>query len=373
MSALFQPYTFQTARGAITLPNRIIIAPMCQYQAVNGQATDWHLMHWANLLNGGAGLLTIEATAVAPEGRISPACLGLWDDATEEALGQTLARARALAPHVPVSLQLAHAGRKASSALPWQGAQLLSSEQGGWPTVAPSAIPHLPHETPPSALDEAGIARIHQAFVEAAQRAQRLGIDVVELHAAHGYLLHEFLSPLSNTRTDAYGGSLANRMRMVLEVFSAMRAVFDGVLGIRISASDWAEGGWDLPSSINLAQALRPLGCDFIHVSSGGLSHQQKIALGPNYQVPFAHAIRTESGLPTMAVGLVTAAEQAETILQLGQADFVAVARGFLYDPRWGWHAAAALNSQVQAHPAYWRSLPRELSNVFSGAAVGQR
>ncbi|MBT0570357.1 NADH:flavin oxidoreductase/NADH oxidase [Curvibacter sp. CHRR-16] len=373
MSALFQPFSFTSARATVTLPNRIVIAPMCQYQAVNGQATDWHLMHWANLLNGGAGLLTIEATAVTPQGRISPACLGLWDDATEAALGRTLARARALAPHVPVSIQLAHAGRKASSALPWQGAQLLSPEQGGWPTVAPSAVPHLPQETPPSALDDAGIAGIRQAFVDAAQRAQRLGIEVVELHAAHGYLLHEFLSPLSNIRTDAYGGSLANRMRMVLEVFSAMRAAFDGVLGIRISASDWAEGGWDLPSSVALAQALKPLGCDFIHVSSGGLSHQQKIALGPNYQVPFAQTIRAESGLVTMAVGLITDALQAETILQQGQADLVALARAFLYNPRWGWHAAAALGGQVQAFPAYWRCLPREAASVFSGAAVGQR
>jgi 2,4-dienoyl-CoA reductase-like NADH-dependent reductase (Old Yellow Enzyme family) len=373
MSLLFSPYTLPSPRGGITLPNRIVIAPMCQYQAVNGCATDWHLMHWGNLLNSGAALLTIEATAVVPEGRITPACLGLWDDATQHALGNTLQRARALAPHTAVCIQLAHAGRKASSALPWEGAQLLSPAQGGWETFGPSALPHLPTETPPTAMSPEEMARIKEAFVAAARRADAIGVDAIELHAAHGYLLHEFLSPLANQRTDAYGGSLENRMRYVLEVFAAMRAAYSGSLGIRISASDWVEGGWDVEQSTALALALKPLGCDFIHVSSGGVSPLQKISIGPGYQLPFAHHIKAATGLPTTAVGLITDAAQAESLLQHGDADLVALARAFLYNPRWGWHAAAALGGEVAGFPAYWRCLPREAAHVFGKVSVGMR
>jgi len=373
MSQLFSPLHLPSPRGGITLPNRLVVAPMCQYQAVDGCATDWHLMHWGNLLNSGAAMFTIEATAVVPEGRITPQCLGLWDDRTEAALADHLQRARALAPQTAVCIQLAHAGRKASSAVPWQGGQLLSPEQGGWQTVAPSAIPHLPTETPPTELSVTELVRIRDAFVVAAKRAQRVGVDAIELHAAHGYLMHQFLSPLANQRSDAYGGSLENRMRFPLEVFAAVRAVYDGVLGVRISATDWVDGGWDLPQSETLCQRLKAAGCDFIHVSSGGVSPLQKIALSAGYQVPFARAIHASSGLPTIAVGLIADAHQAEAVLQAGDADLVALARPFLYDPRWGWRAAAQLGGTVTASPNYWRCLPREAQAVFGHAPVGGR
>ena len=373
MSLLFSPLHLPSPRGGLTLANRIVVAPMCQYAAQDGAATDWHLMHWGNLLNSGAGLFTIEATAVLSEGRITPACLGLWDARTEAALADTLQRARRLAPSTPVCIQLAHAGRKASSAVPWQGGQLLSQEQGGWATVGPSALPQLPSEPPPAALTLAAMADIRDAFVVAAQRAARMGIEAIELHAAHGYLLHEFMSPIANQRTDDYGGSFENRIRFPLELFAAVRQAFDGVLGIRISASDWVDGGWDVAQSSALAQRLKATGCDFIHVSSGGVSPQQKIALGPAYQVPFARAIRQSSGMVTTAVGLITEPAQAEAILQAGDADLIALARAFLYQPRWGWQAAAALGGTVQANPAYWRCLPREAQAVFGKVAVGGR
>jgi NADPH2 dehydrogenase len=331
-------------------------------------------MHWANLLNSGAALFTIEATAVLPEGRITPSCLGLWDDHTEAALTDHLQRARALAPaNAAVCIQLAHAGRKASSAVPWQGGQLLSPAQGGWETFAPSALPHLPTEPAPTAMTAAKLVEIRDAFVAAARRAARMGIEAVELHGAHGYLLHQFLSPLANQRSDAYGGSFENRIRFPLEVFSAVRQVFDGVLGLRLSASDWVEGGWDLTQSIEFSQRLKAAGCDFIHVSSGGVSPQQKIALGAGYQVPFAQAIRAATGMVTTSVGLITEAQQAEAILTAGEADLIALARAFLYQPRWGWQAAAALGGTVDASPQYWRCLPREAQAVFGKVSIGQR
>lgn len=373
MSQLFSPLTLPSPRGGLTLPNRIVVAPMCQYAARDGEATDWHLMHWGNMLNSGGALFTIEATAVLPEGRITPACLGLWDERTERALSDTLARARALAPATAVCLQLAHAGRKASSALPWQGAQLLSSAQGGWETFAPSALPHLPSEPPPTALSRARMNQIRDAFVTAARRAARIGIEALEIHCAHGYLLHEFLSPLANQRDDDYGGSLDNRIRFPLEVFAAVRQAFDGVLGLRLSASDWVEGGWDVSQSTEFAQRLKLAGCDFIHVSSGGVSPAQKITLAPGYQLPFARQIRAASGMVTTAVGLITEPAQAEAILQAGDADLIALARAFLYQPRWGWQAAAALAGEVTAHPAYWRCLPREAQAVFGRVSVGMR
>jgi NADPH2 dehydrogenase len=340
---------------------------MCQYAAVNGEATDWHLMHWGNLLNSGAGLFTIEATAVLPEGRITPACLGLWDDRTEATLTSTLQRARQLAPPTAVCIQLAHAGRKASSALPWAGAQLLPPQQGGG---RPLALLQLPGEAPPPKLAPHGHVRDALCRPPSADRA---GVDAIELHAAHGYLLHEFLSPLANQRSDAYGGSLENRMRYPLEVFAALRAAYSGVLGIRISASDWVEGGLDVVQSAEFAQRLKALGCDFIHVSSGGVSPAQKIALGPNYQVPFARAVRQASGMATTAVGLITEAQQAEDILQAGDADLIAIGRAFLYEPRWGWHAAAKLGGEVRGKENYWRCLPREAQAVFGKVSVGMR
>lgn len=373
MSLLFTPLTLSSPRGGLTLPNRIVVAPMCQYSAHNGEATDWHLMHWGNLFNSGAGMFTIEATAVLPEGRITPRCLGLWDARTEGKLASTLLRARALAPHTAVCIQLAHAGRKASSAVPWQGGQLLDAAHGGWQTVGPSALPPLPVEPPPLAMDAGEMARVRDAFVVAAQRAEAMGIDAIELHGAHGYLLHQFLSPLANRREDAYGGSLENRMRYPLEVFAAVRAATKGVLGMRISASDWVEGGLDTEQTAVFSRRLKALGCDFIHVSSGGVSPQQKIALGPNYQVPFARQIRAASGMPTMAVGLITDAQQAEGILQAGDADLIALARAFLYQPRWAWQAAAALGATVEANPVYWRCVPREAPAVFGKTLQGGR
>ncbi len=355
------------------LPNRVVVAPMCQYSAVEGEASDWHLMHWGNLLNSGAGLFIIEATAVSPEGRITPYCLGLWDQKTQTALEDKLLRARKLAPKTRVFIQLAHAGRKASSAAPWQGGQILPSESGGWETQAPSAIPQLDGERNPHELSTAEMQVIIKNFVESARRAKTIGIDGIELHAAHGYLLHQFLSPIANQRQDQYGGSLENRMRFVLELFSAVRKEWGGVLGVRLSASDWIENGWSLEESVELTQRLKLLGCDYIHVSSGGISPKQKIQLGPNYQVPFAKEIKQKTGMATMAVGLITEPIQAEEILQNHEADLIALARAFLYKPRWGWEAAAALQGHVSASPQYWRCLPREAQAVFADVKMGQR
>jgi 2,4-dienoyl-CoA reductase-like NADH-dependent reductase (Old Yellow Enzyme family) len=373
VSLLFSPCTLPATGRALSLANRIVIAPMCQYSAVDGTAGDWHLAHWTSLLNSGAGLLTLEATAVTADGRITPDCLGLWDDRTEQALGDALHRARRLAPPMPVCIQLSHAGRKASSAAPWRGGALLTPAQGGWQAVAPSALPQLPNEAPPVALTLDQMAQIRDAFVAAAQRAQRLGIDAIELHAAHGYLLHQFLSPLANQRDDAYGGSLENRMRFPLEVFTAVQAVFDGPVGVRVSAIDWVEGGLDVAQTAEFACRLKALGCSFIHVSTAGVSPLQKIAIGPGYQVPFAREIRRASGLPTTAVGLITQPQQAEDILQAGDADLIAIARVLLYKPRWPWEAAAALGGQVQASAQYWRCLPREAQSVFGQVKIGQR
>jgi 2,4-dienoyl-CoA reductase-like NADH-dependent reductase (Old Yellow Enzyme family) len=370
MSALFSPYTLRN----LTLPNRIVISPMCQYSAENGAATAWHLMHLGSLALSGAGMLCLEATAVEPEGRITPEDLGLWDDATEAALVPVLAAIRKHSK-IAVAMQVAHAGRKASSHVPWQGGQLIPPGQGGWLTSAPSALPHKPEEAPPQALDAAGLVRVREAFVATAKRAARLGIDALELHGAHGYLLHQFLSPIANQRTDQYGGSLENRMRFPLEVFDAVRAAFpaDKPVGIRVSASDWVEGGWDLPQTIVFAKELKKRGVDWIDASSGGVSPLQKIPLKPGYQVPFAEAIREATGLPTIAVGLITEAKQAEEIVATGQADLVALARAALYDPRWPWHAAAELGATVAAPPQYWRSQPSTQKALFGETVQGGR
>jgi len=361
MSALFSHFTLRD----LTLKNRIVIAPMCQYSAENGRATDWHMIHLGHMALSGAGLLILEATAVEPDGRISPEDLGLWDDATEVALAPVMAAIRRYSS-MPVAVQLAHAGRKASTRVPWEGGGQIAPEAGGWLTHAPSAMPYTDDQTTPIALDIAGLARIKAAFVAAAERADRLGIDAIEVHAAHGYLLHQFLSPLSNQRVDAYGGSLENRMRFPLEVFEAVRAAFPvgKPVGVRVSASDWVAGGWDIDQTVVFAKELKARGVDWIDASSGGLSPLQQIPLKPGYQVPFAEAIRA-TGIPTFAVGLITEAQQAEAIITSGQADFVALARGMLYDPRWPWHAAAELGAQVEAPPQYLRSQPRELKHLF--------
>ena len=370
MSALFSPFHL----GPLPLANRIVIAPMCQYSADEGCANDWHVIHLGGLALSGAGLLTIEATAVTREGRITPGCLGLWCDDNEAALRTVLASVRRHSA-MPIAIQLAHAGRKASSHKPWQGGQLIPLAEGGWAPLAPSALPQLAAEPPPEALNASGLQRITDAFVDAAVRAHRLGIDAIELHAAHGYLLHQFLSPLANQRTDGYGGSLAKRMRLPLEVFDAVRAAVPASLpvGVRLSATDWVDGGWDLPQSISFSQALAAHGCSFLHVSSGGVSPRQQIPLAPGYQVVLAETIRRETGLPTIAVGLITEPAQAEAIVASGQADLVALARGILYDPHWPWHAAAALGAQVSAPPQYWRSQPRGMSTLFGDVRIGQR
>jgi len=368
MSHLFSPISL----GKLTLNNRIAIAPMCQYSADNGSASAWHMIHLGHLALSGAGLLIIEATAVEPEGRISPADLGLWSDANESALATVLQGIRKHSP-MPVAIQLAHAGRKASTHVPWEGGKSIPSNAGGWKTVAPSAMPFAEHDETPIALDAAGLQRIRDAFAAAAWRADRLGIDAIEVHAAHGYLLHEFLSPLLNRREDAYGGSLENRKRFPLEIFDTVRSNFnaDKPVGIRVSATDWVEGGWDIEQTVALAQELKKRDCAFIDVSSGGLSALQQIPLRPGYQVPFAERIKRDSGMPTIAVGLITEARQAEEIIAIGQADMIALARGMLYDPRWPWHAAAELVAQVDVPPQYWRSQPRELKNLFKDRNLG--
>ncbi|QID16189.1 NADH:flavin oxidoreductase/NADH oxidase [Nitrogeniibacter mangrovi] len=370
MSALFAPIRL----GALALPNRIVVAPMCQYSAEDGRATDWHLIHLGHLALSGAGLLILEATGVVPEGRITPLDLGLYDDATEAALARVLDGVRRYSD-MPLGIQLAHAGRKASSRAPWDGGALILPEDGGWTPVAPSAVPHGADEPPPQALDAAGLDRVRRAFAQAAERSARLGLDLVELHAAHGYLLHQFLSPLANRREDAYGGSLENRMRFPLEVFDAVRAAFpaDKPVGIRISASDWVAGGWDLEQSLAFAEALDARGCDFIHVSSGGLATAQQIPLEPGYQIHFAAAIRQAVKMPVIGVGLITEPEHAEAIVAAGEADLVALARGMLYDPRWPWHAAARLGAQVHAPKQYWRCEPHEARGLFFGMRDGKR
>jgi len=371
MSSLFQPFRI----GELALANRIVIAPMCQYSASEGSAGDWHLIHLGHLALSGAAMLILEATAVSPEGRITAGDLGLYSDANEAALARVLAAVRANAP-IAIGMQLAHAGRKGSSRAPWDGgAQVPIGGPGGWRTVAPSPLPHAAGEQPPAALDAAGLRKIRDDFAVAARRAARLGIDGVEIHAAHGYLLHQFLSPLANARTDAYGGSLANRMRFPLEIFDVVREAFrrERPVWARISATDWVPGGWDIEGTVALSRALKARGCAAIHVSSGGVSPQQKIALGPGYQVPFAARVKHEVDVTTIAVGLITEAEQAEEIVASGQADAVSLARAMLYDPRWPWHAAAKLGAHVVAPHQYWRSQPREYKDLFESAAFGAR
>ena len=362
MTSLFSPVKLKGS----TLKNRIVVSPMCQYRAQDGMANHWHTVHLGNLALSGAGTVIIEATAVEAAGRITPCDLGLYNDATEAAL-KTALEAMRVVDRCAIFIQLGHAGRKASSHVPWEGGQLIAVDKGGWETFAPSAVPFKEGDRAPTALDASGLERIRDAFVEAARRAARLGFDGIELHAAHGYLLHEFLSPLSNRREDAYGGSLQNRMRFPLEVFEAVRAVFpaDRPVGVRVSATDWMDGGWDLSQTICFAKELASRGVDFIDASSGGLVPQQKITIGPGYQVPFAEAVKKEVGIPTFAVGMITNAEQADAIVGEGKADFVALGRSILFDPRWPWRAAAALGATIEAPPSYWRGLPAQHSGLF--------
>jgi 2,4-dienoyl-CoA reductase-like NADH-dependent reductase (Old Yellow Enzyme family) len=363
MSALFTPLRV----GTLELSNRIVIAPMCQYSAVDGCMTDWHVIHLGHLAVSGAALLTIEATAVLPSGRITYADVGLWDDATEAAIARTLETVRRWSD-IRIAIQLAHAGRKASTEVPWKGGQQIPpGEVNGWQTVAPSPLAYQDGQHPPAALDRSGLAQVREAFAAAAGRAARLGIDAVQLHGAHGYLLHQFLSPISNRRTDEYGGSLENRMRFPLEVFEAVRAAFpaDRPVTMRVSGTDWAEGGWDIDQTIAFAQALEARGCSAVHVSGGGLTPVQQIPVGPSYQVPLARAVKHATRLPVIAVGLITGFDQAEAIVGTGDADMIALARTILYDPRWPWHAAAHFGAHVKAPDQYLRSQPRQYPDLF--------
>jgi 2,4-dienoyl-CoA reductase-like NADH-dependent reductase (Old Yellow Enzyme family) len=370
MSALFSPIRLRD----LALPNRIMVAPMCQYSAEGGMANDWHFTHINTLALSGAAMFCIEATHVEAIGRITPGCLGLWNDATEASLRPILVSVRKHSK-VAVAMQLAHAGRKGSSHRPWEGGRQIPLAEGGWQTEGPSEVAHKEGELKPRALDVMGLKRVREAFVQSTKRAHHLGIDAIELHCAHGYLLHQFLSPISNRRTDRYGGSLQNRMRYPLEVFDAVRAVFPPKkpVGIKVSATDWVDGGWDLEQTIEFAKELRKRGVGWIDVSSGGVSPQQKIPLSPGYQVPFAQAIKEATGITTMAVGLITQPSQAEEIVASGQADMVALARGMLYDPRWAWHAAAELGGEVYAPPQYWRSQPSTQKELFGKTTFGVR
>lgn len=360
---LFSPISI----GGMWLANRIVIAPMCQYSAEDGKMTDWHLQHLGMLAQSGAGALTIEATGVTPEGRISFADVGLYNDECEKAMGRVLEGVRRWSD-MPVVIQLSHAGRKASSRRPWQGGgQIPPGEPGGWYTMSSSSEPYDPAYEQPMAMDDSALERVRNAFANAARRAGRLGIDAIQLHGAHGYLLHQFLSPLANARNDQYGGSLPNRMRFPLEVFEAVREAFpaERPVTFRVSATDWATGGWNIEETVALARALEARGCAAIHVSSGGLTPDQKISVGPNYQVPFARIVKASVHIPVIAVGLITEPEQAEAIVATGDADLVAIARAVLYDPRWPWHAAARLGAQVKAAPQYLRCQPALYRNLF--------
>lgn len=362
-SALFAPLPLRT----LELRNRIVVAPMCQYSAEQGCMTDWHLIHLGQLAISGAALLTIEATAVLPEGRITYADVGLWNGETEAAMRHTLASVRRWSD-IPIAIQLAHAGRKASTDLPWKGgAQFAPDHPLGWQTEAPSPIAFENGTVPPVQLDREGLRHIRTAFAEAAARAAALEIDLIQIHAAHGYLLHEFLSPLSNQRSDEYGGSLENRMRFPLEVFETVRDAVPGrPVSVRVSGTDWVPGGWDIEQTVAFALALQQRGCDGIHVSSGGLHPAQKIPVAPGYQVPLARAVKAAVQIPVVAVGLITEYEHAEAIVANGDADLVAIARAILYDPRWPWHAAAALGGQVKAPNQYLRCQPRGFPNLLS-------
>ncbi len=342
--------------GSLSLDNRIVVAPMCQYSAINGTLTDWHLMHLGQFAVGGAGLVFIEASGVEPEGRITPGCPGLYNDENEAAMARVVKFYRDYGA-AKIGIQLAHAGRKASTNLPWNGGTPLTPEDGAWETVSASANPYAEGWHTLTAMDENGLERVKQAFVQAAERAVRTGFDAIEVHAAHGYLLHQFLSPISNAREDTYGGSLENRMRFPLEVFRAVRETAPNCsVGVRFSATDWVEdSGWSLDESTRFSHELKVLGCDFIDVSSGGNSPLQNIKVGAGYQVGFADHIKRETGLTTMAVGMINDPRQAETIIATGQADFVALARGMLFDPRWPWHAAEVLGAQATFPPQYGR------------------
>jgi diguanylate cyclase (GGDEF)-like protein len=356
-SKLFQPIKLRD----LALENRVMVSPMCQYSAVDGCMTDWHLAHLGMLANSGAALLCFEMTDVEPVGRITLGCSGLYSDANEAALRRVVEFCRAHG-QAKLAIQVGHAGRKASTAVPWDGGKALRPDEGGWQPVAPSAISPGEGEPVPHALATDEIKMLLAKFSESVRRAERIGFDALELHAAHGYLLHEFLSPLSNRREDEYGGSLANRMRFPLEVVAAMRAVWPAhrPLGVRLSCTDWIEGGWNIEQTVAFARELKKLGCDWIDCSSGGLMKNQVVPVAPGYQVSFAERVRKDAEIATTAIGMITEARRAESIIAEGKADMVALARGFLWDPRWAWHAALELGVAPRMPPQYLRGRPAE-------------
>lgn len=352
MPKLFDPLTIRS----VSFPNRLAISPMCQYSATDGFANDWHLVHLGSRAVGGAGLIIMEATAVVPEGRITPADLGLWKDEQIAAISRitTFIKAQGAVP----GIQLAHAGRKASCAAPWKGGKQLAAEDGGWQIVAPSAVPFEEGTMLPLEMSVTAITQLTKDFASAAKRAREAGFEVVEIHAAHGYLLHEFYSPLSNFRTDAYGGSFDNRIRLLLEVVAAVQTEWpkDLPLFVRISATDWVEGGWSVADSVELASRLQKAGVDLIDCSSGGNIGYAKIPVAPGYQVPFASQIRQETGILTGAVGMITTAEQADAIITKEEADLVLIARESLRDPYFPLRAASQLQQDIDWPVQYMRA-----------------
>ncbi len=353
--ALFSPFKLRE----LTLQNRIVVSPMCQYSAQDGCAQDWHLMHIGNLCSGKSGMVIIEMTNVSAVGRITPNCLGLYNDETQAALQKVVSFCKTQTDS-PIAVQLAHAGRKASTLPPWTGRASLAIDQGGWQPLAPSDVDFGDNDNLPRAMTLDEIAQLKTDFVNSTKRANEIGFDAIEVHAAHGYLLHQFLSPLTNLRDDQYGGSLENRMRLPLEIFAAMREVWpeEKPMGVRISATDWVDQGWDLSQSEVFAKELDKLNCDWLDVSSGGLHPKQRITTGPGYQLPFAEAIKKHIDMPIMSVGEITQAQQANQIIQNGQADLVAIGRAMLYNPRWTWHAATELNVDLTYPNQYLRCRP---------------
>lgn len=352
MAKLFEPLQIKS----IQLKNRIVVSPMCEYSSVDGFSNDWHLVHLGSRAVGGASLIITEATAVSPEGRITPDDLGLWKDEHIEGLKRIVSFIESQGSIAGV--QLAHAGRKASHSSPWKGAKMLTNKQGGWQTVAADATPFRPDDLPPIALDKAGIEKVKSGFKAAAARALQAGFKVIEIHAAHGYLLHEFYSPLSNHRSDEYGGSFENRIRLLVEIVDVVKEAWSETLPlfVRLSASDWTEGGWTVEDSIELAKVLKGKNADLIDCSSGGNLPHAKVPVGPGYQVPFAETIKKEAGILTGAVGIITNPHQAEEIISSGKADVVVMAREFLRNPYFPLHAAKALGADVQWPVQYERA-----------------
>lgn len=352
---LFRPISLD----GLALPNRIAVAPMCQYSADDGSATDWHVQHWMNLAMSGAGMVTIEMTNVERRGRISHGCMGLYSSHNEAAARRALDAARAVAaPGTKFGTQLAHAGRKASCQRPWEGGGPLKPGQDPWPIVSASAVAYDEGWQVPHALEDEEILQMIERFAEAARRADRAGFDFIELHAAHGYLIFQFLSPLSNRRTDRWGGSIENRMRFAVEIARAVKKAAPRLmLGARLSVKEWVDGGFDVPEAIEVAKGLKDAGAAYLCCSSGGNSPHQKMPGGPGYQVDLAQAVREGADIPTRAVGLIVDPHQANAVVAEGKADMVALGRAFLADPRWGWRAAAALGEQIRPAPQLARAV----------------